>query len=341
MMSSNSLDVATAASPSWQLRRAAAPLIAVIILAALPAIAAGVKLPSLVGLATQILIYAIAATSLNLILGYGGMVSFGHAAFFGLGGYIAGILYQLFLDQTDLLGVAVGSNALPVVLIAALLVGALAGGAIGGLSLRTSGVAFIMITLAFAQMLYFLFASLKVYGGDDGLMMRRRDILPFVDTANDVTYYYICLALALAWLVITGCIVRSQFGFVLCGLRQNERRMAAIGVSPYRYKLVAFVAASMGAALAGALMANQLRFVGPDFMHWTKSGDLLMMVVLGGSGTLLGPFLGAAAMIVLETVLAAWTENWQFWLGMVLLAIVMFSHGGLIGLLSRLRGIKP
>jgi branched-chain amino acid transport system permease protein len=341
-MSSDSLDVRAVASSPWRMTlRTAITVIAVIGLAALPEIATGLKLPSLVGLSTQVLIYAVAAMSLNLILGYGGMVSFGHAAFFGLGGYTAGILYQLFTDSTDLMGVAIGSNVLLVVLAIAVVVGALAGAVIGGLSLRTSGVPFIMITLAFAQMLFFLFVSLKAFGGDDGLMMRRRDVLPPINTANDTTYYYVCLALAAAWLALTACLVRSQFGFVLAGLRQNERRMAAIGVSPYRYKLVAFVIASSGAALAGALMANELRFVSPDFMHWTRSGELMMMVILGGSGTLVGPVLGAAAMVILETSLAAWTENWQFYLGIILLAIVMLTRGGLAGLLSRLIGAKP
>jgi branched-chain amino acid transport system permease protein len=340
-MNSDSLNIHTVApSPRRARLHTAVMVIVVIGLAALPEIATGLKLPSLVGLSTQVLIYAIAAMSLNLILGYGGMVSFGHAAFFGLGGYTAGILYQLFSDNTDVMGVPVGSNALLVVLMAALVVGALAGAVIGGLSLRTRGVPFIMITLAFAQMLFFLFVSLKTYGGDDGLMMRRRDVLPLVNTGSETTYYYVCLALAAAWLVLTACIVRSQFGFVLAGLRQNERRMAAIGVSPYSYKLVAFVIASAGAALAGALMANELRFVSPDVMHWTKSGELMMMVILGGSGTLFGPLLGAAAMMILETSLAARTENWQLYLGIILLAIVMLTRGGLAGLPGQLSGTK-
>jgi branched-chain amino acid transport system permease protein len=132
---------------------------------------------------------------------------------------------------------------------------------IGSLSLRTSGVPFIMVTLAFAQMLFFLFVSLKTYGGDDGLMMRRRDVLAFIDARHDVSYYLICLTLAAGWLVLTWCLVRSRFGVVLAGLRQNERRMIAIGIAPYRYRLVAFIIAGAGAALAGALMANDLRFV--------------------------------------------------------------------------------
>lgn len=341
-MSSDSLQARPVAdASSWLTPRHAFALVVVAALVALPEIVTALKLPSVVGLSTQVLISAIAAMSLNLILGYGGMVSFGHAAFFGLGGYAAAILYQLQADQADIFGIAIGSNALLVALVAALVVGALVGAVIGALSLRTSGVPFIMITLAFAQMLFFLFVSLKAYGGDDGLIMRRRDVLPFVNTANDTTFYYVCLVVAALWLLLTAAIVRSKFGFVLGGLRQNERRMAAIGISPYRYKLVAFIIASGGAALAGALMANELRFVSPDFMHWTKSGELMMMVILGGPGTLLGPVLGAAVLVVLETSLAAWTEDWQLYLGIILLAIVMLRRGGLIALLGPLVGSKP
>jgi branched-chain amino acid transport system permease protein len=283
----------------------------------------------------QVLVYAIAAMSLNLVLGYGGMVTFGHAAFFGIGGYAVGILYQNFAERSDFLALVPGTDNLLIALPAALLVGAAAAAVIGSLSLRTSGVPFIMITLAFAQMLFFLFVSLKAYGGDDGLMMRRRDVLPFIDARDDVIYYYICLALAAGWLVLTRCLVRSRFGVVLSGLRQSERRMIAIGIAPYRYRLVAFIIAGAGAALAGALMANYLRFVSPDMMHWTKSGELMMMVILGGAGTFSGPILGAAVMVVLETMLAAQTENWQFYLGIILLAVVMLTRGGLAALLYR------
>jgi branched-chain amino acid transport system permease protein len=212
---------------------------------------------------------------------------------------------------------------------------------IGSLSLRTSGVPFIMITLAFAQMLFFLFVSLKAYGGDDGLMMRRRDVAPFFNARDDTNYYYICLGLAAIWFALTACIVRSRFGFVLSGLRQNERRLVAVGIAPNRYRLVAFVIAGMGAGLAGALMANYLRFVSPDMMHWTKSGELMMMVILGGASTLTGPLLGAAAMVLLETFLAAQTENWQLYLGFILLAIVMLKRGGLAAIFDHLPGAKP
>ena len=332
-MTSDSLTTGSTARMSWLLTSRCATIVAAIAaLLALPALSAAFHVPSLVGLVTQVLIYAIAAMSLNLVLGYGGMVTFGHAAFFGLGGYTVGILYQHFAEGGAFLGLLPGTESLLIAIAAAILVSAIGAAAIGSLSLRTSGVPFIMITLAFAQMVFFLFVSLKAYGGDDGLMMRRRDVMPFLNARDDVNYYYLCLGAAACWLVLTACIVRSRFGLVLSGLRQNERRMAAIGVAPYRYRLVAFVIAGIGAGLAGALMANHLRFVSPDMMHWTKSGELMMMVILGGAGTLAGPLLGAAAMVLLESALTAQTENWQLYLGFILLAIVMLTRGGLAAL---------
>ena len=307
-------------------------------LLALPFLGATLNVSAIVGLGTQILIYAIAAMSLNLILGYGGMVSFGHAAFFGIGGYVVGILYQHFAEGSSFLGLLPGSSAFLVVVPLAMLVSGAAAAIIGAFSLRTGGVQFIMITLAFAQMLFYVFVSLKTYGGDDGLMMRRRDALPFVDTRDDTTFYFLCLVLAALWFALTAVLVRSPFGFVLTGLRQNERRMAAMGVAPYPYKLAAFVIAGMGAGLAGALMANYLRFASPDMMHWAKSGELMMIVILGGVGTLSGPLLGAAALVLLETSLTAATENWQLPLGVTLLAVVLFTQGGLSAILRRVLG---
>ncbi|MBR1220413.1 branched-chain amino acid ABC transporter permease [Bradyrhizobium sp. U87765 SZCCT0131] len=338
-MTSDSLDNGSArAVPSFVTLRSAVVVVAIAALLALPMAANALNVPSATGLMTQVAIYAIAAMSLNLVLGYGGLVTFGHAAFFGVGGYVVGILYQHFAERSAFLDLVPGTDSLPLALLAAVVVGAAVAALIGSLSLRTSGVPFIMITLAFAQMLFFLFVSLKTYGGDDGLMMRRRDVLPLVDARDDVVYYYICLVLAAAWFVLTACLVRSRFGVVLSGLRQNERRMIAIGVAPYRYRLVAFIIAGGGAALAGALMTNYLRFASPDMMHWTKSGELMMMVILGGAGTLVGPILGAAAMVVLETMLAAQTENWQLYLGIILLAIVMLTRGGLAALVRRIAG---
>ena len=334
-MTSAALTTSPAARPSMALRWLSALVVAALLIA-LPFAVRAAGYESFTGLATQVLIYGIAALSLNLILGYGGMVSFGHAAFFGVGAYTVGILYYHLADDSLFLGFIPGTDAMLITVPAAMILAGLVAAIIGAFSLRTGGVQFIMITLAFAQMLFFLFVSLDTYGGDDGLIMRRRDVLPFLDTRDPTTFYYLCLGAAALWLLLTSCIVRSRFGFVLNGMRQNEQRMAATGFAPYPYKLVAFIIAGMGAGLAGALMANYLRFASPDMLHWTKSGELMMMVILGGAGTLFGPLLGAGALVVLESVLAAYTENWQLPLGIILLLIVLFSHGGLVALIRRL-----
>lgn len=305
-------------------------------LVALPFIVQALGQPALVPLATRVLIYAIAAASLNLALGFGGMVSFGHAAFFGVGGYVVGILYRHYVDDTLFLGLVPGTSQLLVALFAALLVCGLIAGLIGTLCLRTSGVQFIMITLAFAQMLFFLFVSLKAYGGDDGMTIRRRNELFGLNTRDDLTFYFISLSVAALVFLALWRIVGSRFGMVLAGIRQNERRMAAIGIACDRYKLAAFVISGMGTGLAGALMANYLRFVSPDMLHWTKSGELMIMVILGGVGTLLGPLFGAAALVILETVLTSWTEHWQLALGPILLFVVLCTRGGLDGLFGKL-----
>ncbi|CAN1542519.1 LivM ABC-type branched-chain amino acid transport system, permease component [Rhabdaerophilaceae bacterium] len=310
------------------------------LLVALPWLAAALGSPATIGLATRILIYGIAAASLNLVLGFGGLVSFGHAAFFGLGGYVIGILYQHFTASEPIWGIIPGSNAFLVAVPTAMIVTGIAAAAIGALSLRTSGVQFIMITLAFAQMLFYFFASLKVYGGDDGLIIRRRNTLFDLNMRDDATFYWVCLGLALLVLFLLVRMVGSRFGRVLEGIRQNERRMQALGVSPYAYKLAAFIISGIGTGLAGALMANYLRFVSPDLLHWTKSGELMIMVILGGVGTLLGPFFGAAALVLLETTLSGWTEHWQIILGPVLLLIVLYRTD-LRAALSRIGSLRP
>ena len=325
--------VAEPASPAGRWRSGLLVLFALAALAALPFIASSTGNAAMITLATRIIILAIAAASLNLILGYGGLVSFGHAAYYGVGAYVVGILYAHLREP--FLGFIPGTEQLLLTLPLAILVSGLAALVLGALSLRTSGVQFIMITLAFAQMLFFLFVSLKTYGGDDGLTVRRRNALPFLNTRDDTTFYLICLTIAVLYFGFLARIVRSRFGFVLGGIRQSERRMAAIGVPTYRYKLAAFVISGMGCGLAGALMANYMRFVSPDMMHWTQSGEFMIMVILGGVGTLLGPAIGAAVLIILETFLAAWTEHWQVILGPLLVLIVLFGLGGI----ERLAGL--
>ena len=303
----------------------------------LPLIARALAMPDLVTLGSQIAIFAIAAASLDLLIGYGGLSSFGHAAFFGLGAYTVGILAFHVQDESLLLGVIPGATQAWIVWPVAILVAAFAALVIGALSLRTSGVQFIMITLAFAEMVYFLFVSLKMYGGDDGLGIRRRNAVPGIGPRDDVAFYYVCLLALAVVLALFRRLVRSRFGLVLQGIRQNERRMAAIGVAPYRYKLVAFVIAGAGAGLAGALDANLLRFVSPDLLHWSTSGDMMVMVVIGGAGSLFGPVLGAAVMIALQSVLAQWTEHWMIVMGPFLVLVVLLLRGGIWGLLSGAR----
>jgi len=290
--------------------------------------------PATTGIATQIACLAIAAASLNLLIGHAGLVSFGHAAYFGLGAYVVGILWEHFRLGEPLLGFIPGTNQLLSTLPLAMIVAGLAAAAIGALSLRTSGVQFIMITLAFAQMVFFLFVGLKQYGGDDGLVVRRRNLVPGLDLRDAMQMYWLCLGLLVAWLFVLARIVGSRFGRVLEGIRQNERRMAAIGVSTYAYKLVAFILSGVGCGLAGALMANYLRFVSPEMMSWQRSGELMVMVILGGVGTLFGPVLGAAGLVGLEYALGGITEHWQFFLGPILLGVVLYARGGLMGLLG-------
>nr|WP_246088380.1 branched-chain amino acid ABC transporter permease [Phreatobacter stygius] len=301
----------------------------------LPWLAAAVGDPALVPLGARILVAAIAAASLNLLVGQGGLVSFGHAAFFGVGGYVVAILYEQTASGERLFGLLPGAGDLLLTIPAAILFGGLTAAAIGALALRTRGVQFIMITLAFAQMLFFVMVSLKAYGGEDGLLVRRRNTLGGHDMRDDDAIYFLCLACFSAHLFLTARVVGSRFGRVLEGVRQNERRLAAIGIATYRYKLTAFIIAGMGAGLAGALSANLTRFVSPDMLHWTKSGELLIMVILGGTGALAGPLVGAAAFIGLETLFSGWTEHWQPLLGAVILGIVLASRRGLGGWLPR------
>ena len=317
-------------------RRAWVLLAGFLLLAAVPPIAAAIGQPFLTNTFTRFVIYAIAAVSLDLILGFGGMVSFGHAAWFGLGGYVVAIAAFHAQEGSTLLGWA-GSNDALVTWPLAIAVAALVALPIGALSLRTTGIHFIMITLAFAQMLFYLFVSLKVYGGDDGLAMARRNLLPGIDLRQATTFYYVCLGCLALWTGLCHRIVNSRFGLVLQGCRQSERRMAALGYPVYRYKLVAFVVAAAGAALAGALWANSARFVSPDMLAWIKSGELMIMVILGGLGTLHGAVLGAAVLLGLEQLLAGYTEHWMLILGPLLVAFVLFARHGLFGLLTGAR----
>ena len=303
--------------------------VAVVVLLALVLLPFYVELTGsrfLLTLFTRIVILALAAVSLNLILGYGGMMSFGHAAYLGIGGYAVGIL--------AFEGVSSGFMQWP----AALLVSALFALLIGALSLRTRGVYFIMITLAFAQMTYYIVAGLARYGGDDGLTIQNRSqfVMP-LNLSNKLQFYYVCLILLFASMYLVWRIVNSRFGLAIQGARSNDTRMQAIGFPTYRYKLTCFVIAGTLCGLAGALLANHTDFVSPAMMYWTRSGDLIIMVVLGGMGSTFGPLFGAVALLVLEEALSGITEYWQIILGPLLLLVVLFGRGGIDGLLGKVR----
>jgi branched-chain amino acid transport system permease protein len=277
----------------------------------------------LLTLFTRIVILAIAATSLNLIMGYGGMVSFGHAAYLGVGGYLIGILAKE--------GISSGFVQWPL----ALAVSAVFALAVGALSLRTRGVYFIMITLAFAQMIYYVAVGLDRYGGDDGLTIyRRSEFAGLINLSNRTLFYYLCFSLLIATIYLTWRVVNSRFGMVIQGSRSNERRMRSIGFPTFRYRLTCFVIAGTICGLAGVLLANHTDFVSPAMMHWTRSGDLIVMVVLGGMASSFGPLIGAVALLVLEEALSGITEYWQIILGPLLLLVVLFARRGIDGLLD-------
>ncbi|MDD3935771.1 branched-chain amino acid ABC transporter permease [Rhodoferax sp.] len=296
-------------------------LVLLITLVLLPELAHAWGLDFYVGVASRILIFALTATSLNLILGFGGMVSFGHAAFVGVGAYAAGILMQH--------GVHSAWLALLLAFVAAAAMALL----IGAISLRTRGVYFIMITLAFAQMLYYLMVSIKTYGGDDGLSLAGRFKLGFgLDMSQDGMFYYLVLAVTTLVFLAVHRLLNSRFGHALQAIRENETRMAAIGFPVYRFKLIAFVLAGALAGLAGALLAHQGGFVSPSMMQWSESGMLMVMVILGGVGHLYGGLVGAVVFLLLEELLSSTTIHWQFGLGAVLLAVVLLAPNGLLSL---------
>jgi branched-chain amino acid transport system permease protein len=279
----------------------------------------------ILSLVTRALIFSIAALSLDLILGYGALVSFGHAAFIGIGSYAVGMLAAHGITELVV--------QLAVALVAAVAFGALT----SAVSLRTSGVYYIMSTLAFGQMLYFFGVSLSAYGGDDGMTLQSRSTLfGSAILRNDRAFYYLCLGLLCVCYFITHRIVQSRFGRVLGGIRENSVRMQAIGFEPFRYQLAACVIAGAMGAVAGALLANQAEFVSPAYMTWQRSGELMVMVILGGIGTLWGAILGALAFLLLEEVLSRLTENWKLILGPLLVLVALSSRGGMAGAICRL-----
>lgn len=318
-------------------RETAINLVLALLLLAVPFIAMQLGKPFYVTLATRMAILGLAAIGLNIALGLGGLVSFGHAAFFGIGGYAAGILASHAFSGQPLdfgLFAVPGSKLMPVIWAVAILAGGLLAAAIGSISLRTSGVYFIMITLAFAQMTYYFAISWPAYGGEDGLSITIRNTFPGVNTLVPQNYFLICYALLVAGLVLFALLRDSRFGAALQASRQNEVRVASVGIAPFRIKLAAFVISGMITALAGALYADLNRFVSPSMLSWHMSGEFIVLIILGGVGRLCGPLAGAMLFVMFEYILGGLTERWQFFLGLLLLGVVLFARGGLIGLLA-------
>jgi branched-chain amino acid transport system permease protein len=292
-----------------------------VVLLLVPVAAALADQPFYLDLFRRIMIFAIAAVGLDLILGFGGMVSFGHAAYLGIGAYAVAI--------PAFYGITSGFVQWTL----ALLLAGLIALAIGAVSLRTSGVSFIMITLAFAQMLYYLGISINAWGADDGMRLARRSEFGVVTLANGYVFYYVVLGLLVGLLALGHRLVNARFGVVIRAAKSNEPRMRAIGFSTFRYKLAAFAIAGAVGGLAGALLTNQTEYLTPSYMHWTRSGEIMVMVILGGMGTLYGPVLGAFAFLLLEDLLSAWTVHWQIVLGPLLVLVVLYARRGLYGLL--------
>jgi branched-chain amino acid transport system permease protein len=313
--------------PALPVARRLAPLVILGLLALLP-LATALGLPAhWLTLVTRAMIFAVAALSLDLILGVGGLVSFGHAAFIGIGAYGTGILITE--GQTELL------IALPAIL----LVCAAFAAVTGYVSLRTRGVAFIMITLAFGQMAFYFAQALSAYGGDDGLTLYEKSTLLGREIfGNRTGFYYIALSTLAFCYWLARRLVASRFGRVLRAARENAVRVTVTGYDVDHVRLGAYVISGMMAGLAGFLLANQTDFVSPAFMSWQRSGELIFMVVLGGVGSLHGAIVGALAFLIAEDVLSAWTQNWKAIFGPLIVLFVLFTQGGIAGLMTKLRG---
>ena len=293
--------------------------------------------PFIITLATRVAIFALAGVGLNIALGLGGLVSFGHAAFFGIGGYAMGVLAshaQSYAPMMEWPFLIEGTKSMPVIWITALISSGLAALAIGALSLRTTGVYFIMITLAFGQMLYYFTISWPAYGGEDGLSIYIRNGFPGLNTLDPIQFFAITYVILGAAIIFSAFLAKSPFGLALNAARQSTERVETIGITPYRLRLTAFVISGMITGLAGALFADLNRFVSPTMFSWQTSGEIMVFIILGGTARLFGPVAGAALFITLEQVLGGLSEFWHIYLGLILLCVVLFARGGIIGTLA-------
>ncbi|MEJ6606313.1 MAG: branched-chain amino acid ABC transporter permease [Burkholderiaceae bacterium] len=311
-------------------------LLVMVLLAVLPPLFYFTGQPFYLDLATRLTILAIAAVSLNLILGYSGLVSFGHAAYIGLGAYAVGIPgYHAIYGGLESWGLASTSGWLHFPL--AMLIGAIFALITGIVCLRTKGVYFIMITMAFAQMVYYAIVSIKTYGGDDGLTIDVRSEFPGVSLDDPLQLFGVSYVVLIAVMLLVRMMVNSRFGMVLRGAKGNNERMVMMGYNTYRYQLTAYVISGAIAALSGALLGNFTTFISPEMMDWTRSGELMFMVILGGVATTVGPVLGAVAFILIEEVLSTFTIYWQLPFGLLLMGVVLYSQGGLANILGQWR----
>ena len=317
-------------SPGWSLTTMVT-IGVLVLLAIVPLLAKFTGHAFYLDLATRLICLAIAAVSLNLILGYGGLVSFGHAAYIGIGAYAVGIpAHHAFEDTFP----AIASQSGFFHIFLAVVVSALFALITGALSLRTRGVYFIMITMAFSQMVFYLFVSMETYGADDGLTIYNRSQLPLISLDNALTLYFVCYALLVASVYLVHRITNSRFGMALQGAKGNEARMKAIGFNTYAYRLTAYVISGAMCGLAGALIGNFTTFISPEMIDWTRSGELMFMVILGGTGTLIGPVIGAILFIGLEEIMSGWTIFWHLPFGILLILTVLFFRGGIMGMVS-------
>lgn len=308
--------------------RGLATALLLVLLAVLPLLTQAFDQRYLLSIGTRIVIWAIAAVSLNMILGYGGLVSFGHAVFFGVGGYAVGIL-----SYHD---VSSGWIQWPV----GIVVAALWATVVGALSLRTRGLYFIMITLAFAQLVYYIAVGLEAYGADDGLNIGRSRFGGLIDLRDKASFYWLCFVLLCGTLWFCGRFANARFGLVIRGAKSNDLRMTALGFPVFRYRLAAFALSGAFGGLAGVLLANEGAYISPAMMSWVKSGDLIVIVVLGGMGTLFGPLYGTVAFFVLEESLnplldllhKGWGEYWQVVFGPLLVLVALYARGGIASL---------
>ena len=323
------MEATAVAEPAAARRIADGKIVPIVLFAALALVPPLAQLGAegyIISFATRIVVLAIAAVSLDLLIGFGGLVSFGHAAFLGIGAYVAGIMIESGYDEVLLI--------LPSVLA----VSGLFALATGAIALRTSGVYFIMITLAFSQMLFFSLSSLSAYGGDDGFTLwYGATLLGAEPFASETALFYAALGVLLAAYLLCRALVASRFGRVLRGARENPVRVTAVGFDVFRHRLVAYVIAGMIAGVAGMLLALQAEYVSPAIAAWQRSGDLIFMVVLGGMGHLHGAILGTAVFLGLEEVLSEITHHWRLVFGPLLVLLVLFVRGGLLGLLGRPR----